>query len=68
MIDDSTNIIRFEPTWSCTAKETTPYLLLWCKTMGVLRVSMSDTASHFKNRALAKLKEALKIDNHFAVA
>ena len=29
---------------------------------------MSDTATHFKNRVIAQLSDALKVDNRFAVA
>ena len=36
--------------------------------MGVPRVWVSDTATHFKNRVIAQLSDALKVDHRFAVA
>ena len=35
--------------------------------MGVPRVWVSDTATHFKNRVIAQLSDALKVDHRFAV-
>ena len=36
--------------------------------MGVPRVWVSDTATHFKNRVIAQLSDALKVDHRFSVA
>ena len=36
--------------------------------MGVPRVWVSDTATYFKNRVIAQLSDALKVDHRFAVA
>ena len=36
--------------------------------MGVPHVWVSDTATHFKNRVIAQLSDALKVDHRFAVA
>ena len=68
IMDDLSNFVWLEPTESCTAEVTAGHLLNWCKTMGVPRVWVSDTASHFKNRVIAKLSDALKVDHRFAVA
>lgn len=42
--------------------------MTWCKTYGVPDVSVSDTASHFKNHMMAALEKSLGIDRKFAVA
>ena len=47
---DMSNFVSLEPAEACTAEVTAKYLLNWCKTMGVPRVWVSDTATHFKNR------------------
>ena len=57
-----------ESTEACTAKVAAKHLLNWCKTMGVPRVWVSDTATHFKNRVIAQLSDALKVNHRFAVA
>ena len=36
--------------------------------MGVPRVGVSDTATHFKNRVIAQLSDTLKVYHRFAVA
>ena len=36
--------------------------------MGVPRVRVSDTATHFKNHVIAQLSDTLKVDHCFAVA
>ena len=36
--------------------------------MGVPRVWVSDTVTHFKNRVIAQLSDAVKVDHRFAVA
>ena len=68
IMDDLSNFVWLEPTEACTAEITAKHLLNWCKTLGVPRVWVSDTATHFKNRVLAQLSDALKVDHRFAVA
>ena len=68
IMDDLSNFVWLEPTEACTAEDTATYLLQWCKTLGVPRVWVSDTASHFKNRVIAQLSDALQVKQHFAVA
>ena len=62
------NFVSLEPAEGCTDEGTAKHLLNWCKTMGVPRVRVSDTATHFKNRVTAHLSDALKVDHRFAVA
>ena len=62
------NFVSLEPAEACTAEVTAKNLLNWCKTMGVLRMWVSDTATHFKNRVIAQLSDALKVDHRSAVA
>ena len=57
-----------EPVEDCTAEVTAASLLTWCKTLEVPRVWVSDTATHFKNAVLTRLREALRVDHQFAVA
>ncbi|CAN0501559.1 unnamed protein product, partial [Scytosiphon promiscuus] len=66
-MDDLSNFVLSEPTESCTAQATAKHLLQWCKTMRVPRVWVSDTATHFKNRVISQLSEALQVEHHFAV-
>ncbi|CAN0005706.1 unnamed protein product, partial [Sphacelaria rigidula] len=40
----------------------------WCKTLGVPRVWVSDTATHFESTILTRLREALHVDHRFTVA
>lgn len=68
IMDDLSNYVWLEPAEACTAEVTAKHLLAWCKTLGVPRVWVSDTATHFKNRVLALLGDALQIDHRFAVA
>ena len=68
IMDDLSNFVSVETGEACTAKVTAKHLLNWCKTMGVPRVWVSDTATHFKNRVIAQLSDALKVDHRFAVA
>ena len=51
-----------------TPEVTAKHLLNWFKTMGVPRVWVSVTATHFKNRVIAQLSDALKVDHRCAVA
>ena len=48
IMDDISNFVSMEPVEVCTA-EATADSLTWCKTLGVPRVWVSDTATHFKN-------------------
>ena len=50
IVDDLSNFVSLKPAEACTAEVTTEHLLNWCKTMGVPRGWVSDTATHFKNR------------------
>ena len=68
IMDDLSNFVSLEPAEACTVEVTAKYLLNWCKTMGVPRVWVSDTATHFKNCVIAQLSDALKVDHRFAVA
>ncbi|CAM9419279.1 unnamed protein product, partial [Scytosiphon promiscuus] len=68
IMDDLSNYVSLEPVEVCTAEATAASLLTWCKTLGVPRVWVSDTATHFKNAILTRLREALRVDDHFAVA
>ena len=67
-MDDLLNFVSSEPAEACTVEVTAKHLLNWCKTMGVPRVWVSDTAMHFKNRVIAHLGDALQVDHCFAVA
>ena len=62
------NFVLMKPVEVCTAEATAASLLTWCKTLGVPRVWVSDTATHFKNAILTRLREALGVDHQFAVA
>ena len=68
IMDDLSNFVTLEPVAVCTAELTAESLLNWCKTLGVPRVWVSDTASHFKNTIMTRLREALRVDHQFAVA
>ena len=68
IMDDLSNFVSLEPVEACTAEVTAKHLLNWCKTMGVPRVLVSDTAAHFKNRVMAHLSVALNVDHRFDVA
>ncbi|CAN0145198.1 unnamed protein product [Hapterophycus canaliculatus] len=67
-MDDLSNYVSLEPVEVCTAETTAASLLTWCKTLGVPRVWVSDTATYFKNAILTRLREALRVDHQFAVA
>ncbi|CAN0059863.1 unnamed protein product [Sphacelaria rigidula] len=63
------NFVSLEPVAAvCTAESTPASLLNWCKTLGVPRVWVSDTATHFRNVIFARLREALHVDHQFEVA
>ena len=66
-MDDLSNFVSLEPAEACIAEVKAKHSLNWCKTMGVPRVWVSDTATHFKNRVIAQLN-ALKVDHRLAVA
>ena len=67
-MDCLSNFVLMEPVVVCTAETTAESLLTWCKTLGVPRVWVSDTATRFKNAILTRLREALRVDHQFAVA
>ena len=68
IMNDLSNFVLMEPVEVCTAEATAASLLTWCKTLGVPRVWVSDTATHFKKAILTRLREALRVDHQFAVA
>ena len=68
IMDDLSNFVSMEPVEVCTAEATAASLLTWCNTLGVPRVWVRDTATHFRNAILTRLREALRVDNQFAVA
>ena len=55
IMDDLSNFVSLEPVAVCTAEATAAYLLQWWKPLGVPRVWVSDTATHFKNTILTRL-------------
>ena len=67
-MDDLSIFVSLEPAEACIAEVTAKHLLNWCKTVGVPRVWVSDTATHFKNRMITQLSDTLKVDYRFAVA
>ena len=67
IMDDLSNFVSMEPVVVCTAEATAESLLTWYKTLGVPRVWVSDTATHFKNAILTRLREAFRVDHQFAV-
>ena len=68
IMDAYSNFVSMEPVVVCTAEATAESLLTSCKTLGVPRVCVSDTAPHFKNAILTRPREALLVDHLFAVA
>ncbi|CAM9762043.1 unnamed protein product, partial [Hapterophycus canaliculatus] len=68
IMDDLSNYVVLEPAEACTAEVTAKHLLACFKTLGVPRVWVSDTSTHFENRVLALLSDALHIEHRFAVA
>ena len=60
IMDNLSNFVSMEPVEVCTAEATAASLLTWCKALGVPRVWVSDTATHFKNSILTRLREALR--------
>ena len=50
IMDDLSNFVMMEPVEVCTAEVTAASLLTWCKTLGVPRVWVSDTATQFQER------------------
>ena len=68
LMDDLSNFVWLEPTGACTARLTAQHLLNWCKTLGVPDVWVSDTATHFKNKIMATLENALGVERRFTVA
>ncbi|CAM9423298.1 unnamed protein product, partial [Sphacelaria rigidula] len=68
IMDDLSNFVALTPVAVCTTEMTAVSSLNWCKPLGVLRVWVSDTATHFKNAILARLREAFRVDHQFAAA
>ena len=68
IMDDLSNFVTLERVAVCTAEATGVSLIDWFKTLWVSNVWVSDTATHFKNQILARLREALHVDRQFAVA
>ena len=66
-MDDLSNFVSMEPVAVCTTEATAVSLLTWCKTLGVPRVWVSDTPTHFKNAILTRLREALRVGHQFAI-
>ena len=54
IMDNLSIFVSLKPAKACTAEVTAKHLLNWCKTIGVPRVRVSDTATHFKNRGNQK--------------
>ena len=50
IMHDLSNFVSMEPVVVCTAEATAESLLTWCKTLGVPRVWVSDTATQFQER------------------
>lgn len=48
IVDDLSKFVSLEPVAVCTAELSATYLLNWCKTLGVPRVWVSETAAQFK--------------------
>ena len=68
VMDDLSNFVSMELVVFCTAEATAQSLLTWCETLGVRRVWVSDTTTHFKNAILTRLREAFRVDHQFVVA
>ena len=67
IMHDLSNFVSLEPAEACTTEVMAKHVLNLCKTMGVPRVWVSGTATHFKNRVIAQLGDGLKVD-HRSVA
>lgn len=67
-VEDVNAYTWMEPAATCTAAVTAETLLPLCAVMGVPRRWVSDTARHFKNRALRLVADALGTWHRFAVA
>ena len=67
IMDDLSNFVSMEPVEVCTAETTAAFLLTWYKTLRVPHVWVSDTATHFRNAILTRLREALRVDNQFCL-
>ena len=68
MVDDMNNRVWLEPTGVCKTGLTAQHLLASCKTIGVPKVWVNDTASHFNNRMMVALEKSLGVDRGFSVA
>lgn len=56
-----------EPAVACSAEFSARTILTWCALMGVPRVFISDTATHFEGR-YGPYGSEFWVTNHFAVA
>lgn len=65
--DDFSGFVRLAPAKQCTSIFTAGELVRWCATFGKLSVSVSDNATHFKDRLLRKVAKELGIRHHFTV-
>lgn len=68
IVEDVNGYVWLKPVEASTVAVTAETVLGWCVAMGVPRVSMNDTARHFKNQALRLVTEALGTSHRFAVA
>ena len=68
IMDNLSSFVEMEEAATCTAEVPVRTLLRWCPVIGIPRVWVSDTAKHFKNRALRLLAEHLEADHRFLVA
>ena len=59
IMDDLGNFVLMEPVVVCTAEATAESFSTWCKTSGVPRVWVSDTATHLKNAIFTRLRDCL---------
>ena len=67
IMDDLSIFVSMEHVEVCTAEATAASLSTWCKALGVPRVWVSDTATHFKNAILTSLREALRVDHQLSL-
>ena len=65
--DDLSSFVWIEEAATCTVEVAARTLLRWCSMTGVPRVRVSDTAKHFKKRALRLVAEHLGVDHRFSV-
>ena len=63
--DDLSNPCWLEPTGAYTARVTAEHLLTWCTRSSGFR---NDAATHFKNKIVGALENALSVKRRFIVA